>query len=44
LTDHRIGLTLYKLSSIMDGALDEVIAALAAAHAQQQLEAIEAGL
>jgi peptide chain release factor 1 len=44
LTDHRIGLTLYKLSAIMDGELDDVIAALAAARAQQQLEAIEAGL
>lgn len=44
LTDHRIGLTLYKLSAIMDGELDEVIAALAAARAQQQLETIEAGL
>jgi peptide chain release factor 1 len=43
LTDHRIGFTLYKLSAIMDGELDEVIAALAAARAQQQLEAIEAG-
>jgi peptide chain release factor 1 len=44
LTDHRIGLTLYKLSAIMDGELDEVVAALAAARAQQQLEAIESGL
>jgi peptide chain release factor 1 len=43
LTDHRIGLTLYKLSAIMDGDLDDVIAALAAARAQEQLEAIEAG-
>ena len=29
-TDHRIGLTLYKLDAVMDGALDEIIDALAA--------------
>jgi peptide chain release factor 1 len=29
LTDHRIGLTLYKLDQVMQGDLDEVIAALA---------------
>lgn len=28
LTDHRIGLTLYKLDSIMDGEMDELISAL----------------
>ena len=27
-TDHRIGLTVHKLSAIMEGALDEVIDAL----------------
>jgi peptide chain release factor 1 len=27
-TDHRINLTLYKLAQIMDGQLDELIAAL----------------
>jgi peptide chain release factor 1 len=43
LTDHRIGLTLYRLSAILDGDLDEVIQALAAACAQQQLEALETG-
>jgi peptide chain release factor 1 len=43
LTDHRIGLTLYRLQAILDGDLDEVIAALTAARAQQQLEALEAG-
>jgi len=43
LTDHRIGLTLYRLASILDGDLDEVIQALAAARAQQQLEALETG-
>lgn len=31
LTDHRIGLTLYKLESIMNGSLDEVIDALSTA-------------
>jgi len=43
LTDHRIGLTLYRLASILDGDLDEVLDALAAARAQQQLEALETG-
>jgi peptide chain release factor 1 len=43
LTDHRIGLTLYRLTAILDGDLDEVIQALAAARAQQQLEALETG-
>jgi len=43
LTDHRIGLTLYRLASILDGDLDEVVDALAAARAQQQLEALETG-
>ena len=43
LTDHRIGLTLYRLASILDGDLDEVIQALAGARAQQQLEALETG-
>jgi peptide chain release factor 1 len=43
LTDHRIGLTLYRLSAILDGDLDEVIQALLAARAQQQLEALETG-
>ncbi len=29
-TDHRIGLTIYKIDAVMDGALDEIIDALAA--------------
>ena len=29
-TDHRINLTLYKIDAVMDGALDEIIDALAA--------------
>jgi peptide chain release factor 1 len=43
LTDHRIGLTLYRLGSIMEGDLDEVLDALMAARAQQQLQALESG-
>jgi len=42
-TDHRIGLTLYKLQSILDGDLGEVVAALQAAQAAEQLAAIEGG-
>src|SRR5699024_11891815 len=36
-TDHRIGLTLYKIDSIMDGYLDELIDALAAADQAEKL-------
>jgi peptide chain release factor 1 len=43
LTDHRINLTLYKLGMVMDGDLDEVIAALQGARAAQQLAALESG-
>lgn len=43
LTDHRINLTLYKLQFIVDGDLDEVIGALQAAQAAEQLAALEAG-
>ncbi len=43
LTDHRINLTLYKLSQIMDGDLGDVIAALDAARAAEQLAVLEAG-
>jgi peptide chain release factor 1 len=43
LTDHRINLTLYKLGMVMDGDLDEVIAALQAARAAEQLAALESG-
>ncbi|HEY0818908.1 MAG TPA: peptide chain release factor 1 [Rhizobacter sp.] len=41
LTDHRINLTLYKLQSVMDGELDDVIAALQAARAAEQLAELE---
>ena len=43
LTDHRINLTLYKLQFILDGDLDEVISALEAARAAEQLAALESG-
>ena len=43
LTDHRINLTLYKLQSVLDGDLDEVIAALQAASAAEQLALLESG-
>src|SRR5689334_13562520 len=38
LTDHRINLTLYKLSFVMEGDLDEVIEALLLARKAEQLE------
>lgn len=41
LTDHRINLTLYKLSSIMEGDLDDVVGALQAQEAADQLAALE---
>jgi len=36
-TDHRIGLTLYKIDSILNGDLDEVVDALITAHRAEQL-------
>jgi peptide chain release factor 1 len=41
LTDHRINLTLYKLQSVMEGELDDVVAALQAASAAEQLAELE---
>ena len=41
LTDHRINLTLYKLGAIMEGDLGDVLGALKAAQAQDQLAALE---
>ena len=38
-TDHRIGLTLYKLDAIMDGDLDELIDALITADTAAKMEA-----
>ena len=37
-TDHRIGLTLYKIDAIMDGALDELIDALVTAYQAEKLK------
>ncbi len=37
-TDHRIGLTLYKIDAIMDGSLDELMDALATADQAEKLK------
>ena len=37
-TDHRIGLTLYKIDSVMDGAIDEIIDGLATADQAEKLK------
>ena len=42
LTDHRINLTLYKLAAVMEGELDDVIAAMLSAQAAEQLAELEA--
>ena len=42
-TDHRINLTLYKLGAVMDGDLSDLIDALRAARAEEQLALLEAG-
>jgi peptide chain release factor 1 len=42
LTDHRIGLTLYRLESILDGDLAEVVEALRTADRQERLEGVPA--
>ena len=41
LTDHRIGLTLYKLDQVMQGDVDEVIEALAAADQAARLAELD---
>ena len=41
-TDHRIGLTLYKIDAVMDGALDEIIDALATADQAEKLKNAQA--
>ena len=38
-TDHRIGLTLYKIDAIMDGSIDELIDALATTDQAEKLKA-----
>ena len=44
LTDHRINLTLYKLLSIMEGDLGDVLDALQHAREAEQLEELEIGM
>jgi len=41
LTDHRIGLTIYKLDAVMNGVLDEIIDALITADQAERLKAKE---
>lgn len=43
LTDHRINLTLYKLLSIMEGDLQDVVQALQSCEAAEQLAALDIG-
>ena len=43
LTDHRVNLTLYKLGAVMDGDLDDILDALHAARAAEQLALLESG-
>jgi peptide chain release factor 1 len=40
LTDHRIGLTLYNLPQVMEGRIDEIIAALQKADYEEKLAAL----
>lgn len=42
ITDHRIGLTLHRLESVLDGDLEEIIQGLIVADRSKQLEAVEA--
>ena len=42
LTDHRIGLTIYRLEAVMNGDLDEVFDALATAYQAAKLAGQEA--
>ena len=37
-TDHRVNLTLYRIDSVMDGDLDEIINALATADQAEKLK------
>ena len=38
MTDHRIGLTLYRIQEILDGDLDEIISALTLAEQTARME------
>ena len=40
-TDHRIGLTLHKLDSIVNGDLDELLSALITAKQSEQLRQVK---
>ncbi|HXA13969.1 MAG TPA: peptide chain release factor 1, partial [Opitutaceae bacterium] len=42
-TDHRIGLTLYNLPQVMEGRIDEIIAALQRADFEAKLAALTGG-
>jgi len=37
-TDHRIGLTIHRLQEVLDGALDEIVNALAAHHQAEKIK------
>lgn len=42
-TDHRIGLTLYKIDNIMNGDIDEIVDALVTADQAEKLRINEEG-
>ena len=39
-TDHRIGLTLYKIDAVLDGDLDEILAGLITADQAERLKQV----
>jgi peptide chain release factor 1 len=39
-TDHRVGLTLHQLPEVLEGAIDELIEALAAAEQVERLQKV----
>ena len=43
MTDHRIGLTLYRLDSILQGEIDEIIDELVTFHQAQALKNADTG-
>jgi peptide chain release factor 1 len=40
-SDHRIGLTLYRLPAVLEGDLDEIIDGLTAAEQAERLQKVE---
>ena len=40
-TDHRIGLTLYKIDAVLDGELEELLAALITADQAERLKQVQ---